>query len=449
MNVLLISANRLNEPYPVYPLGLDYVAGALTPDHRVHIVDLNHMTGRDMLQAAIDRMAPDIVGISLRNADNTDVSQPVGFMGEYIDLVQTIRCVTPAPIVLGGSGFTIFPNEAMKALGADYGIMGEGERLSLLLDALASGRDPAAIEGIVVPGRRVTPPAPWPRETVRRFDPGGDHLDHYLKTGGVLNLQSKRGCPFRCIYCTYPHIEGRRMRLLAPREIARTAVHLQAAGARYLFVTDSAFNAESEHSLAVARAFKQAGLSIPWGAFFAPTTLPPDYFEIMADCGLTHVEFGTESLHDAVLAAYDKPFRRESVITAHHMARTAGLHVAHYLLFGGPGETRQTLEATLDSVAALDRCAVFMFCGMRIYPHTRLYDLALAEGQIRADQNLVEPVFYRSPHIDPARIEATIRARSRERLNWVIGAGSPEMTAITARMYRKGYTGPLWEYLCR
>lgn len=452
MNVLLISANRLSEPYPVYPLGLDYVAGALGSRHRVRILDLNSTTtrgGLEDLETAVRRAIPDLVGVSLRNADNTDVSQPVGFMAEYKDLVQALRRATPAPIVLGGSGFTIFPDEAMAALEADYGIMGEGERLPLLIEALERGDDPAAIEGVVVRGRPVATPTPWTRQTVRRFDPDGGHLAYYLKTGGILNLQSKRGCPFRCIYCTYPHIEGHRMRRVAPAAIARTAVDLEAAGARYLFVTDSAFNADPDHSMAVARAFRKAGLTIPWGAFFAPTTLPEDYFRVMADGGLTHVEFGTESLSDAVLAAYGKPFRRQDVLTAHRMARNAGLYTAHYLLFGGPGETPRTLTETLDTLEVLDKCAVFMFCGMRIYPHTRLYDLALAEGQIRAGQNLVDPVFYRAPGIDTHRITQTIHARSRGRANWIIGAGSPETTAITARMYRKGYAGPLWEYLCR
>ena len=449
MNVLLISANRLTEPYPVYPLGLDYVAGALAPRHQVRILDLNHTDAGEAVATVIAQMAPDIVGISLRNADNTDVTQPVGFMGDYRQLVTSIRQSTTAPIVLGGSGFTIFPAETMDVLGADYGIVGEGERLSLLLDALEHGENPETIDGVVVRGRPIATPSPWPHATERHFDPAGDHLAYYLETGGILNLQSKRGCPFNCIYCTYPHIEGHRMRRLAPADIARMAVELEAAGARYLFVTDSAFNADAAHSLEVARAFKKAGLSIPWGAFFAPTALPDDYFKIMADCGLGHVEFGTESLSDAVLAAYGKPFRRSDVLTAHRMAREDDLHTAHYLLFGGPGETPQTLERTLTTVETLDKCVIFMFCGMRIYPHTRLYDLALAEGQILPGQDLVEPVFYRSPHIDTDRITETILARSGGRLNWVIGAGGPETAAITARMYRKGYTGPLWEYLCR
>ena len=67
-------------------------------------------------------------------------------------------------------------------------------------------------------------------------------------------------------------------------------------------------------------------------------TVPEGYFESLADCGLKHVEFGTESLCDPVLKCYGKPFRVDDVFAAHHAANRAGLHVAHYFLFAGPGE---------------------------------------------------------------------------------------------------------------
>jgi radical SAM superfamily enzyme YgiQ (UPF0313 family) len=38
----------------------------------------------------------------------------------------------------------------------------------------------------------------------------------YYRLGGMLNIQTKRGCPFRCIYCTYPGVEGRKIRLRNP-----------------------------------------------------------------------------------------------------------------------------------------------------------------------------------------------------------------------------------------
>ena len=449
MKVLLISANTLKEPYPVYPLGLDYVSGAIAAEHQVQIVDMNSLGDRDSLAAVIEAFSPDVIGMSLRNIDNTDTTDPRGFIGQYREIVDVIRNHTDVPLVLGGSGFTIFPDETIKALDADYGIIGEGERLGLLLNAIQNRADTGPIPGVITRKRKKNLPAPWEGKIIRSPIPNPSNLKYYLQNGGMLNLQTKRGCHFKCVYCTYPHIEGRKLRLLDPEEIAAAACALQANGAKYFFITDSVFNSDCAHSLAVAEAFKKSGLSIPWGAFFAPLKQPEDYFQIMADAGLTHVEFGTDSLSNPVLASYRKPFRDQQVFRTHQAAIDAGLHVAHYFLLGGPGENPQTLKETLAGVGNLEKSALFFFCGMRIYPDTELYDIAIEEGQIAEGRSILDPVFYRSPFIDSDEIVRQVKKEANRRLNWVIGAGGEETAKIISRMYQRGHCGPMWEYLIR
>jgi len=239
------------------------------------------------------------------------------------------------------------------------------------------------------------------------------------------------------------------MRWRKPEEIADDAIALERAGAKYLFLTDSAFNAHPDQSLSVAKAFKAAGLSIPWGGFFAPTRMPDGYFDTMADCGCKHVEFGTEALCDPVLKAYGKPFTVEQVYETHARANAAGLHVAHYFLFAGPGESEETVAASLSNIDKLEKTVLFLFCGMRIYPHTALYEIAIQQGQFEASQSILEPVFYRPPAIGISRAAEMIAAHARGRDNWVQGAGGDDTSDILNRMYRKGFTGPLWEYLIR
>jgi radical SAM superfamily enzyme YgiQ (UPF0313 family) len=449
MRVLLVSANTLTEPYPVYPLGLDYVAGAIAADHQVQIADMNALTGYDALAEIIEQFLPHVVGLALRNIDNTDTTDPRGFIGHYREIVEFIRNHSNAILVLGGSGFTIFPAEAMEALDADYGIVGEGERLALLLDAIAKDEDTAAMPGIIARQADGVKPVPWQGDISRNFTGNPSHLRFYLQKGGMLNLQTKRGCAFQCVYCTYPHIEGRPQRLTDPEEVAGVAAKLQDAGAKYFFVTDAVFNSDVSHCIAVARAFKKAGISIPWGAFFAPFKPPEGFFEMMADAGLSHVEFGTESLSNQVLTSYRKPFRVDHVFKAHRAANEAGLHVAHYFLLGGPGENSATLNETLTNVGRLERAVFFFFCGMRIYPNTALYDIAVKEGQVEPGQSLLEPVFYRNTSLDGDEIIRRVRIQAQERVNWVIGAGGKESADIIARLYERGHCGPLWEYLIR
>lgn len=452
MRILLISANTIRNPHPVYPLGLDYVAGALEPPHTVEIADLNALAPSNHDGGLISRLKqfhPEIIGISLRNVDTSDISDPKGFMAEYKAIVRTVRKHSNAQIVLGGSGFTLFPEQTLKLLKADFGIIGEGERMALFLKVLEKHEDPKSVPGVVTPNGETKFPSPWTYPFSRCGLSKSPHLEFYLKNGGILNLQTKRGCPFRCIYCTYPHVEGRKMRCIPVEEIAETAMKLEKAGAKFLFITDSAFNADWGHSVAVARGLRKIGLSIPWGAFFTPRAPSKDYFETMAKAGLSHVEFGTDSLSDPVLKAYGKPFDSEQVFTAHEAALAAGLKVAHYFLLGGPGETHETLAETLFSADKLQNSVSFFFCGMRIYPNTPLCQMALENGCLKYTQSLIDPVFYESAAIGSDQIMDRIESAAKTRANWIIGGGDEKTKKTVSRMYEQGFTGPLWEYLRR
>jgi radical SAM superfamily enzyme YgiQ (UPF0313 family) len=449
MNVLLLSPNTLTNPYPVYPLGLDYVAGAIPAHHRVKIVDLLH-TSIDELGMLLQSFKPAIIGISCRNIDSVDYSDSIGFVDEYRRLIVMLRQLCPqATIVCGGSGFTIMPQRILAELDGDFGVVGEGERFGLLLDALENGRDPRMIPGVITKPQSGPPPPPWTGAMQRLMPENGAHMHYYLAHGGMLNLQSKRGCPFRCIYCSYPGIEGKKHRLLDPEQVAKTARGLERAGARYLFFTDSAFNSDIEHSLAVANAMKASGLTIPWGAFFAPIRLPEAYFPTMAEAGCKHVEFGSESLSDTMLKAYRKPYASNEVVSAHRQARRAGLHIAHYFLLGGPGETAATIEESLARIERLERAVFFFFTGIRIYPGTALYDLALAEGKITAESDLLRPLYYRPDGIALENIGPMVRKQAAGRVNWIIGGGDQNSARTIAKLYERGFTGPLWEYLQR
>ena len=449
MRVLLVSVNRCSVPYPVYPLGLDYVAASIAPGHRATLLDLRVDEPEPALAQAIAEVKPQVVGVSIRNIDNTDVSNRLHFVEEARSAVEAIRQATDAVVVLGGAGFTLFPAELMARIGADYGIVGEGERLAPLLDALESGQDGRSLPGVVVndEAHAVRWPEPW-RGAFDRVLPSAEGVaGDYIRTGGMLNLQTKRGCPHRCIYCTYPLIEGTRIRRFEPREVARTARALQDAGARYLYITDSVFNADIEHNLAVADALISAGVSVPWGAFFAPVAVPDDYYPRLVEAGLSHVEFGTESLSPPVLRAYRKAFTVDGVLEAHRAACAAGAYVAHYFVLGGPGETPETVAETLDRVESLSKSVFFFFCGMRIYPNTPLAAYAYKQGQLDPDRSLLEPVYYHAPGLTPEALVATVRERAKGRRGWIVGSGGPQTARLIARRYARGYSGPLWENL--
>jgi radical SAM superfamily enzyme YgiQ (UPF0313 family) len=448
VRVLLVSINRVRHPYPVYPLGLDHVAAALTPGHAVRIVDLcPDAPGVGALEAAVREFAPEAVGLSIRNVDSTDFTAQRGFAGDAREAVAAIRGATSAPVVLGGAGFALFPRELLRATGADWGFLGEGEASAPLFDALEGGRSPAGLPGVVAPGGALPEPA-------RCIDPHGPAapglnpaLAWYLAHGGILNLQTQRGCPFRCTYCTYPAIEGNRSRVFEAAPVGERARRLQDEGARHLVLTDSVFNAHPDHCLAVADAFRAARVAIPWSAFFAPTAPPGGFYERLAAAGLSHVEFGTESLSDRMLPRIGKSFRKADVLAAHRAARGAGVHVAHFLLFGGPGETAETVEETLSAAEELDGAPLFVFCGMRIYPGTGLFREAVEEGQVDPGAPMLEPTYYRPAGIGLEAIVDRVMRHAATRPAWVVGDGAVRIQDQVAHLHERGRTGPLWEWL--
>src|SRR5262249_26128576 len=142
--------------------------------------------------------------------------------------------------------------ELFEFAGADYGIVGEGETsLVALVAALERETDFSKIPGLVFrkKGRAMlNPPAPdftssdlcsedWPPAVV----------SHYLKSSGTLNLQTQRGCAFRCCYCTYPVIEGPKHRRRPGSVVAEEMERLQRMGAKYVFIVDSVFNSSPAH----------------------------------------------------------------------------------------------------------------------------------------------------------------------------------------------------------
>jgi hypothetical protein len=142
MRVLLISANTEQINMPVLPLGLAYVAAAAdSQGHTVKMLNLMmQINTQKALHEAIDEFNPEIIGISVRNIDDQNMENPRFLLETVKDVVTNCRKYSGATIVLGGAGYSIFPQATLDFLKADIGIQGEGESLvfadSLELEAM-------------------------------------------------------------------------------------------------------------------------------------------------------------------------------------------------------------------------------------------------------------------------------------------------------------------------
>jgi radical SAM superfamily enzyme YgiQ (UPF0313 family) len=448
--ILLISLNRCRMPDPVFPLGLAHLNAALRQaGHETCWFDCNLESGQ--LEQTLEDYRPDFVGISLRNIDDVVIRTRETFFNSLNAVTAIIRRRSRCPVILGGSGFSIFPERLLELAGADFGIRGNGEAsLVSLVAALEGGLEHTAIPGLVYldAGRvKVNPVvAADPALELCEADRPAHIAQFYLRASGMLNLQTQRGCAFNCCYCTYPLIEGYRHRFRAPEAVAEEFEQLRRLGAKHAFIVDSVFNSTPGHVAGVCEAVLRHGIKLSWSCFLRPQGLTAELMKLMARAGLTHIEFGSDSLCDEVLAAYRKGLCFDDIRQSSELAAREKLDYCHFLICGGPGETLETLEKSFENSRLLPEAVFMAVVGMRIYPGTSVFQRAVAEGLRSADASLLEPAYYMSPHLSVDAVFERLGEFSRRSPSWIPGDPGRGYARIIERLRQRGAVGPLWAY---
>jgi len=441
--ILLISSNTTREPYPVYPMGMAVLASALSAKgHRVCQYDfLVSDQSERLLQKTLSEFEPDYIGISLRNIDNVDsfTSEDAWYLPRDRRLLELIRQTSNVPVILGGPAFSLLPEEILEYVNADFGVVGEGEQaLCDLIEAHENGdsfprivnRSSSPVVGSGIRGSL------WERNFV----------DFYLRESGMLGVQTKRGCPHSCVYCTYPQLEGRKCRPRDVEEVLDEICQLhQDFGVKTLFFTDSVFNDSGGTYLSIAEGLLSRGLGVRWSAFFRPQGVGAKELELLKRSGLYALEAGTDATSDKTLQGLGKSFCFDDVASFNQACSELDLPIAHYVLFGGPDETFETLAEGLRNLDGLENSVVFAFSGIRVLPKTALYDRAVREGVLAKDVSLLRPIYYFSPDIDAPSMNETIENACKGRLDRIFPPA--EGLARLAAMNRFGYRGLLWDKL--
>lgn len=457
MRVLLVSANQERSPDPVAPLGVCYVATATErAGHDVRVLDLCFSADVEAdLVAAIAEHRPEAIGVALRNVDNCAYPDTISYLPHYRRVVDACRRATAAPIVLGGSAYTTMPAHYLEALDVPYGVVGEGEvAFPGLLAALATGADPSGLPGVATraaPGTvRVNPPAWLP--SLDAVTASRHWIDNarYFARGGMGNLQTKRGCHFKCTFCAYPVIEGQGMRTRDPAAVAAEARSLlDDYGTDQFFVVDSIFNAPRGYAERVAEALRPLGRHVRWSCFVGPGSFTPELADLLMAAGCQSVDFGTDAASAATLRGFRKSFNVDDILAASAVCRERGLPFCHSLVFGGEHETWETVEETIAVMDACRPTAVTAMCGVRVYPETPLARTLLARGEVARVEDLYEPWFYFAPAVREGLAER-IAEVARERGNWLLpGRKVNDEERLLGTLRGRGLKGDMWRYVSR
>jgi radical SAM superfamily enzyme YgiQ (UPF0313 family) len=444
--ILLVNSNTESAPYPVSPLGICMLATALkNADYEVRIFDglwnqanSNPQHRTISLTHELNDFQPDVIGVSIRNIDDLIMKQSRFYIEEIEDL-----CITPIKnygkgiTILGGAGFSMFPIELLQRWKFDYGITGPGEEtLITLLQSIENGHPIDNTPGLLVrksngqlTGLQHFSIAPKGSELVVPFPQIDTHLNYepYL-TRSSYPIQTKRGCVLKCLYCSYPTIEGKTYQLRTPKDVVDEIESVKKRLPEVVFeFVDSTFNHPPKHAENICLEIINRGLSLKLRTMgVTPAGVTPELIHLMRQAGFVQIDCTPDSASDRMLQNLRKDFNRKKLEKVARILKEADMPTMWFFILGGPGEDDDTLDETFDFIHRFidERDLVHITEGLRIYPDTGLQEIAIGEGIIEKDESLLKPHFYISKLLGQKKLSERIKEFTAMHYNCLPSADS-------------------------
>jgi radical SAM superfamily enzyme YgiQ (UPF0313 family) len=274
-------------------------------------------------------------------------------------------------------------------------------------------------------------------------------MDGYLSNMAMVPLQSKRGCPYRCIYCTYSKSEGEHYRLHTPEGVVAAVDTYTYWGLSNFEFVDNVFNSPYEHAMAICEAL---ALAQPNANFYSldlnPRFVDDDLLSAMECAGFTAIGITAESADDVVLDRLGKGYTAADVHQAARSVQRHNLPCLWIFMLGGPGETKASVLETLSfaEYCISPKDIAFFNVGIRIYPGTRLEHLARQEGVLtKSPQQMLAPVFYLSPKLESGWLIEKLHQVLAEHMNFIgpDSIGLSFLPLMNRIGYRLGVKPPL------
>ena len=457
--ILLVNTNTEQAPYPVPPVGLCMLASRLEGKYEMQIYDGVFPGGTNLVDT-VQRFKPDYIGFSIRNIDDVVADRQVFYVNAIIrDFIEPVKKATSIPVILGGSGFSIFPEELMKLAKADYGIIGEGiEVFPELVDELEKGNDPSYIPNVLTANS-----VKGPKKSIKlkHHEPwnGFSKIDKWVdfspyRKRSAYPIQTKRGCSHGCVYCTYPLIEGKDFITRKASEIADEICEAKERLGDVTFeFVDSTFNDPEYHAENICSEIIKRKLKVRLRTMgINPMHTSEKLFELMIEAGFAQIDATPDTASEIMLKNMGKGFNLKEVKKMATLIRKFELPTMWFFLFGGPGEDMNTFQETIDFIdqyVSTDDL-VYMTAGLRIYPGTPLYTIALKEKRFSKGESLLyPPYFYYSEKLNKESLDGLIRKAELQRPNCIPALETHPPAAMIAEAMEQRIAGNLTEPMFR
>ena len=472
MRIVLVNPNPMKPP--VTPVSLDYLGSACEQAGiAVDLVDCSVEMDWGQKLAQVLAEKPMLVGVTVRNIDDSYFASRDFSLQRIIPVLEEIKKLTPAPICLGGVGFSIFPSETLKFCGVPYGICGGGEQgFVKLVTAFSDNSELEAVPGLIWMENgnyRKNAILPVPLEKIDLASRSLIDNRYYFENGGQVGFETKRGCSLNCVYCPEPLIRGKQVSVRNPQNVVAELTNLYLRGITVFHTCDSEFNCPHSHAVLVSEAIVESGLGnkIKWYAYCSPEYFSEALASVMRDAGCVGIDFGADHGDDNMLRRLGHGYVSDDLIRIREICRNRNIICMFDLLLGSPGETKESIETTIRLMKKIKPERVGISLGVRLYPNTRLgqkiietskdnlWDNPSLFGELKNNESMLRPVYYCDANLgedvedwlhdmvgdDPRFL---LGRRTDANLNYNYN-DNPELTEAIKR----GHRGAYWDILRR
>ncbi|KJR40925.1 Fe-S oxidoreductase [Candidatus Magnetoovum chiemensis] len=405
MKILLIQSYLGKTELPIYPISIASLLPHLS-NHNVKALDLNVVENPfDELKKTVKTFQPDLTGISIRNIDSTNKKTIVFYYDYLKETISIIKEQSNSKIAAGGAGFSIFAREIMNdEPRIDYGFFLESENtFPKLLDNIAKPENVKSLfyrrDGeVLFTGAEDNAPA---MDELQLPDRTLIPIDKYKHVPWGIGVETKRGCALNCIYCVYGFLNGKAYRLRPAHKVAEDIETLVSQhGVTHFTFIDSVFNMPRSHAENVCKELIRRKINATWSAWFIEKGFTRQFAELIKAAGCTNVILSPDALSNSVLKKLGKAITKDEIVETYNMLKTIGdIEISYNFFKNPPGQKFSHFLAVLlfciTAKLELRGLVHFEFNSLRIEPHTKLHQIALAEGVVsEEEESLLRPKYY-------------------------------------------------------
>ncbi len=291
-------------------------------------------------------------------------------------------------VVMGGPHVTFMPEEALEH-GADFVVRHEGETVfPMLVECLREGAESRALGEIpglsYREGEEVVhnPGRPLVKDLDSLPTPNFSLIEGAERMN-VIPVQTSRGCPHDCEFCSVVRMFGHTIRYRSPEGVVEELKGIERDfPRRHVFFVDDNFSANPSRALSLLEAMKRAGLRIKWSVQERISVAKrPEILRLMRETGCRRLYIGLESLNPAALLEWRKGQSPEEITEGIHQIHREGLAIHGMFVLGADADTPESITDTVCGAIRL-KLDTAQFFVLVPPPGTRLFRRLAGEGRI-------------------------------------------------------------------